>query len=75
MLEELQKQIIAIQIIQELIVDVMDKNDIIERSEFEKLLEQRVKKLNKQLDTLNEQIKQEKQYDINNYFNPIVGEA
>jgi uncharacterized protein YaaN involved in tellurite resistance len=75
MLEELQKQIIAIQIIQELIVDVMDKNDIIERSEFEKLLEQRVKKLNKQLDTLNEQIKEEKQYDINNYFNPIVGEA
>jgi hypothetical protein len=75
MLEELQKQIIAIQIIQELIVDVMDKNDIIERSEFEKLLEQRVKKLNKQLDILNEQIKQEKQYDINNYFNPIVGEA
>jgi uncharacterized protein YaaN involved in tellurite resistance len=75
MLEELQKQIIAIQIIQELIVDVMDKNDIIERSEFEKLLEQRVKKLNKQLDTLNEQIKEEKQYNINNYFNPIVGEA
>ena len=38
MLEELQKQIIAIQIIQELIVDVMDKNHIIERDEFEKLL-------------------------------------
>ena len=75
MLEELQKQIIAVQIIQELIVDVMDKNDIIERSEFEKLLGERVSKLNKQLDTLNEQIKEETKYDINNYFNPIIGEA
>jgi hypothetical protein len=75
MLEELQKQIIAVQIIQELIVDVMDKNDIIERSEFEKLLGERVSKFNKQLDTLNEQIKEETKYDINTYFNPIVGEA
>lgn len=75
MLEELQKQIIAVQIIQELIVDILDKNDIIERSEFEKLLTDRVNKLNKQLDSLNEKIKEEKKYDINNYFNPIIGEA
>lgn len=75
MLEELQKQIIAIQIIQELIVDVMDKNDIIERSEFEKLLSDKVKKINKQLDSINEQIKEETKYDINTYFNPIIGEA
>jgi hypothetical protein len=75
MLEELQKQIIAIQIIQELIVDVLDKNDIIQRSEFEELLGERVAKLNRHLDTLNEKIKEEKKYDINNYFNPIVGEA
>ena len=68
MLEELQKQIIAIQIIQELIVDVMDKNDIIERSEFEKLLSERVTKLNKELDILNAKYKEEQKYQNINWY-------
>ena len=75
MLEELQKQIIAMQIIQELIVDVMDKNDIIERGEFEKLLSERVKKLNKELEILNSQIKEEQNYKMNNWYSNTIGEA
>jgi hypothetical protein len=75
MLEELQKQIIAMQIIQELIVDVMDKNDIIERGEFEKLLSDRVKKLNKELEILNSQIKEEQNYKMNNWYSNTIGEA
>ena len=75
MLEELQKQIIAIQIIQELIVDVMDKNHIIERDEFEKLLSDRVKKLNKELEILNSQIKEEQKYKMSNWHGNTIGEA
>jgi hypothetical protein len=75
MLEELQKQIIAMQIIQELIVDVMDKNNIIERGEFEKLLSDRVKKLNKELEILNSQIKEEQNYKMNNWYSNTIGEA
>ena len=75
MLEELQKQIIAIQIIQELIVDVMDKNHIIERDEFEKLLSDRVKKLNKELEILNSQIKEEQNYKMSKWHGNTIGEA
>jgi hypothetical protein len=75
MLEELQKQIIAIQIIQELIVDVMDKNDIIERGEFEKLLSERVTKLNKELDILNAKYKEEQKYQNINWYGNTIGEA
>jgi len=75
MLEELQKQIIAMQIIQELIVDVMDKNDIIERSEFEKLLSERVTKLNKELDILNAKYKEEQKYQNINWYGNTIGEA
>ena len=75
MLEELQKQIIAIQIIQELIVDIMDENDIIDRSEFEERLKGRVDLLNKQLEILNSQVKEEKKYQMNNWFNNPIGEA
>ena len=73
MLEELQKQIIAMQIIQELIVDVMDKNDIIERGEFEKLLSDRVKKLNKELELLHSQSKEEQNYKT--WYGNAIGEA
>ena len=73
MLEELQKQIIAIQIIQELIVDVMDKNDIIERGEFEKLLSERVKKLNKELELLHSQSKEAQNYKT--WYGNTIGEA
>jgi hypothetical protein len=75
MLEELQKQIIAIQIIQELIVDIMDENDIIDRSEFEERLKGRVDLLNKQLEILNSQVKEEKKYQMNSWFNNPIGEA
>jgi len=73
MLGELQKQIIAMQIIQELIVDVMDKNDIIERGEFEKLLSDRVKKLNKELELLHSQSKEEQNYKT--WYGNTIGEA
>jgi hypothetical protein len=46
-MEELNKQLIAIQIIQELIVDIMDEQGIFDRSEFEIRLKERVDKLNK----------------------------
>jgi polyhydroxyalkanoate synthesis regulator phasin len=75
MIEELHKQIIAIQIIQELIVDIMDENDIIDRSEFEERLKSRVESLNKQLEILNSQVKEEKKYQMNNWFNNPIGEA
>ncbi len=73
MIEELQKQIIAMQIIQELIVDVMDKNNIIERGEFEKLLSERVKKLNTELEILHSQSKEEQNYKI--WYGNTIGEA
>ena len=43
-MEELQKQIIAVQLIQELIVDVLNDKGIIERSVFEDMLKDRVDK-------------------------------
>jgi hypothetical protein len=74
-MEELNKQLIAIQIIQELIVDIMDEQGIFDRSEFEIRLKERVDKLNKELETLSLQLKEEQQYQINNWFNNKIGEA
>jgi hypothetical protein len=53
----------------------MDKNDIIERGEFEKLLSDRVKKLNKELEILNSQIKEEQNYKMGNWYSNTIGEA
>jgi hypothetical protein len=53
----------------------MDKNDIIERGEFEKLLSDRVKKLNKELEILNSQIKEEQNYKMSNWYSNTIGEA
>jgi polyhydroxyalkanoate synthesis regulator phasin len=52
-MEELQKQIIAIQLIQELIVDMCDEFGIFKRTEFENRLNSRVDDLNKQMAQLN----------------------
>jgi site-specific recombinase len=51
-MEELQKQIIAIQIIQELIVDKLNEVGVFTRIDFEKELQQRVKKFNEEIDKL-----------------------
>jgi hypothetical protein len=74
-MEELNKQLIAIQIIQELIVDIMEEEGIFSRSEFEIRLKERVDKLNKELEILSLQVKEEQQYKMNNWFNNTIGEA
>lgn len=72
-MEELQKQIIAVQLIQELIVDVMDTKGIIARSEFEDMLKVRVDKFNKDIEKYaKENSKVEK---VIPYISNIVGEA
>jgi hypothetical protein len=62
-LKEIQKKIIAIQFIQELIVDVLDEAEIIKRKDFEILLDMRVQ--------------ESKQNEIifSNIFNGPIGEA
>jgi hypothetical protein len=74
-MEELHKQLIAIQIIQELIVDIMDEQGIFGRSEFEIRLKERVNALNKELEKISSQVKEEQKYQINNWFNNTIGEA
>jgi hypothetical protein len=74
-MEELNKQLIAIQIIQELIVDIMDEQGIFDRSEFEIRLKERVDKLNKELEILSLQVKEEQKYQMNSWFNNTIGEA
>lgn len=68
-MEELQKQIVAMQLIQELIVDVLDDKGIINRGEFEILLKERVDLFNQQLETLNSVLQQNYKNKLNNYFN------
>jgi hypothetical protein len=48
-MEELQKQLIAIQIIQELIVDKLDEVGVFSKKNFETELKQRVDKFNKEI--------------------------
>jgi hypothetical protein len=74
-MEELHKQLIAIQIIQELIVDIMDEQGIFGRNEFEIRLKERVNALNKELEKISSQVKEEQKYQINNWFNNTIGEA
>jgi hypothetical protein len=75
MQEELQKQLIAIQIIQELIVDIMDEKGIINRGEFEERLKERVDNLNKELDILHSKFKEEQTYQNINWYGNTIGEA
>jgi hypothetical protein len=68
---ELQKQIIAIQLIQELIVDKCDDAGIFSREEFEIQLQTRVEKFNRDIQKLKE--KEVRKSVI--FVNGIVGEA
>lgn len=68
--KEIEKKLIAIEIIQELIVDVFDEAKVIQRKDFETLLSQRVNEYNQEID--NE--KDFKEYPFN-LFNTPIGEA
>jgi predicted HicB family RNase H-like nuclease len=73
-MEELQKQIIAIQLIQELIVDKCDEAGIFSRKEFETQLKKRVDKFNKDL----QKLKKEEEQTQNKpaiFMGGVVGEA
>lgn len=70
-MKELQKQIIAIQLIQELIVDKCDEAGIFSREEFEIQLQTRVEKFNRDIQKLKE--KEVRKSVI--FVNGIVGEA
>lgn len=74
-MEEINKQLIAMQLIQELIVDIMDEQGIIDRNEFELRLKGRVDKLNKELEKLSLQAKEEQKYQINTWLSNTIGEA
>jgi hypothetical protein len=68
--QEIEKKLIAIELIQELIVDVLDEAKIIQRKDFETLLSQRVNEYNKEVDNENDF----KEYPLN-LFNTPIGEA
>jgi hypothetical protein len=76
-MEELQKQIIAIQLIQELIVDMCDEYGIFTRTEFENRLNIRVVELNKKIEQLNSNVtkKNKEKNKTTNIISSIVGEA
>jgi hypothetical protein len=71
-MEELQKQIMAIQLIQELIVDKCDEAGIFSREDFEIQLQNRVDKFNKDIEKLK---KEEEERKPVIFVNGIVGEA
>lgn len=76
--EELHKQIIAIQLIQELIVDMCDEKGLFTRKDFESKLQERVVKLNEEITKLNDQMDKsetEKPVSFHNIIPPIIGEA
>jgi hypothetical protein len=70
-MEELQKQIIAIQLIQELIVDKCDDAGIFSREEFEIQLQTRVEKFNRDI----QKLKEDEVRKPVIFVNGIVGEA
>lgn len=68
--QEIEKKLIAIELIQELIVDILDEAKVIQREDFETLLSHRVNEYNKEVkdkDDFNE-------YPFN-LFNTPIGEA
>jgi hypothetical protein len=75
MLEELQKQIFAIQLIQELIVDKLDNAGIFSREEFENDLKNKVDEFNKTLEKISKEMKDEDVKHPMNFFTNIIGEA
>ena len=64
--QEIEKKLIAIELIQELIVDILDEASIIQRKDFETLLSHRVSEYNETEDI--------KKYPFN-LFNTPIGEA
>ena len=74
-MEELKKQLIAVQLIQELIVDKLDEAGVFSREEFEAELKERVDELNKTLEKISEEINKDEVKTPTMFFNNIVGEA
>lgn len=76
-MEELQRQLIAVQLIQELIVDILDEKGVIGRKEFENKLAIRVKDFNKKIQKMQEDVITTEDINTNAfyYFNPAPGEA
>jgi len=74
-MEEINKQLIAIQLIQELIVDVLNEKGVIGRDEFEKNLKKRVDDLNKEIEKYSQSENEILKKKIIPYINNIVGEA
>ena len=74
-MEELQKQLIAVQLIQELIVDKLDAAGVFSREEFEEELKERVDELNKTLEKISKEINKDETKKPMMLFNNIVGEA
>jgi hypothetical protein len=71
-MEELQKQIIAIQLIQELIVDKCDEAGIFSREDFEIQLQMRVDEFNKDISKLKNEGQEWKTVI---FMGGVVGEA
>jgi hypothetical protein len=75
MLEDLQKQIFAIQLIQELIVDKLDEAGVFSRKEFENELKEKVDEFNKTLEKISKELNDDKTKTPAMFMGNIVGEA
>jgi division protein CdvB (Snf7/Vps24/ESCRT-III family) len=75
MLEDLQKQIFAIQLIQELIVDKLDEAGVFSRKEFENELKEKVDEFNKTLEKISKELNDDKTKTPAMFMSNIVGEA
>lgn len=76
-MEELQRELIAVQLIQELIVDILDEKGVISRKEFEDKLSIRVLDFNKKIQKMQSDEITTESVNTNAfyYFNPTPGEA
>ena len=74
-MEDLQKQIIAVQLIQELIVDKLDAAGVFSREEFEEELKERVDELNKTLQKISQEMIEEQTKKPIMFGNNVIGEA
>ena len=75
MLEDLQKQIFAIQLIQELIVDKLDEAGVFSREDFENELKEKVDEFNKTLEKISKELNDDKTKTPTMFMSNIVGEA
>ena len=75
MLEDLQKQIFAIQLIQELIVDKLDEAGVFSRTDFENELKEKVDEFNKTLEKISKELNNDKTKTPAMFMSNIVGEA